>query len=112
MLQNAQKRAAEAEESRGKRAHYTGKSDRTIRRQKKVLRKLQAQGFHTLPDFFRQKAEEAMQKAKTEAILRLREEEEESSGSETTADNHDSKILSERGSSEGMLEPSYSIPVR
>lgn len=95
-------RAAEAEEYRGKRAHYTGKSDRVIRRQKKALRKLQAQGFHTLPDFFRQKAEEAMQKAKMGAILRLREEEEESSGSESTADKHDSKIL----------EPSYSISAK
>ena len=102
ILQNAQRRAAEAEEYRGKRAHYTGKSDRAIRRQKKALRKLQAQGFHTLPDFFRQKAEEAMQKAKTEAILRFREEEEESSGSESTADKHDSKIL----------EPSYSISAK
>lgn len=35
ILQNAQRRAAEAEEYRGKRAHYTGKSDRAIRRQKR-----------------------------------------------------------------------------
>ncbi|KAN0140112.1 hypothetical protein V8E53_002008 [Lactarius tabidus] len=113
ILQSAQKRAAEAEEeSRRNRAHYTGKSERTIRRQKKALRKLQSQGFHTLPDFFKQKAEKTMQKAKMEAILSLREEEEESSGTETEVDKYDFKIMSERGSSEGMLGPSCSIPPR
>lgn len=45
-----------------------------------------------------------------EAILRLREEEEESSGTETIADEHVSKIVSERGSSEGMLELNCSTP--
>jgi hypothetical protein len=45
-----------------------------------------------------------------EAILRLREEEEESSGTETETDKHDSEVVTERGSSEGMLDPSCSIP--
>ncbi len=112
ILQSAQKRAAEAEGSRRKRAHYTGKSDKTIRRQKKALRDLQAQGFHTLPDFFMQKAEEAKQKAKMEAMVaaataRLRyREEEESSGTETMADECHSKIVSEPDTTEGVLEPS------
>jgi hypothetical protein len=48
ILQSAQRRAAEAEDSESgrNRVHYTGKytgkSERTIRRQKKALRKLQA----------------------------------------------------------------------
>jgi len=115
ILQSAQIRAAEAEVSRKKRAqpsHYTGKSERTIRRRKKALMDLQAQGFHTLPDFFVQKAEEAVQKAKMEAILRLREEEEESSGTETTTDKCNSKIVSQPDTFKGMLEPSCSIPPR
>ncbi|KAH9041804.1 hypothetical protein EDB84DRAFT_933253 [Lactarius hengduanensis] len=113
ILQSAQRRAAEAEGSRRKRTHYTGQSERTIGRQKKALRDLQAQGFHTLPDFFRQKAEKAMQKAKIEAMvvaatarLRYREEEEESSGTETAADECYFKIVSEPGTAEGTLEPS------
>ncbi|KAH8999499.1 hypothetical protein EDB92DRAFT_970524 [Lactarius akahatsu] len=113
ILQSAQRRAAEAEGSRRKRTRYTGQSERTTRRQKKALRDLQAQGFHTLPDFFRQKAEKAMQKAKVEAMvaaatarLRYREEEEESSGTETTADECYFKIVSEPGTTEGTLEPS------
>ena len=93
-------------------SHYTGKSEATIRRQKKALRDLQAKGFHTLPDFFRQKAEKAIQKAKAEAILRLREGEEESSGTETVTERYDSKIVSEPNTSEGILEPSCSIPPR
>jgi hypothetical protein len=108
ILQTAQRRAAEAEGSRRQRArpsHYTGKSEKTVSRQKKALRKLQAQGFHTLPDFFRQKAEEAKQKANMEAILSLREEEEESSGTETVVDKCDSKIISDPDTSQGMLEP-------
>ena len=76
------------------------------------MRDLQARGFHTLPDFFRQKAEEAMQKAKVEAILRLREEEEESSGTETVTERYDSKIVSEQDTSEGILKPSCFIPPR
>ncbi|KAH9172180.1 hypothetical protein EDB89DRAFT_1967082 [Lactarius sanguifluus] len=113
ILQSAQRRAAEAEGSRRKRTHYTGQSERTIGRQKKALRDLQAQGFHTLPDFFRQKAEKAMQKAKIEAMaaaatarLRYREEEEESSGTETAADECCFKIVSEPGTTEGTLESS------
>ncbi|KAH9009697.1 hypothetical protein EDB85DRAFT_1890393 [Lactarius pseudohatsudake] len=48
---------------------YTGKSERTQRRQKKALRDLQAKGFQTLPDFFRKKAEETEAKTKLEAML-------------------------------------------
>ncbi|KAI9466625.1 hypothetical protein BJY52DRAFT_1233258 [Lactarius psammicola] len=115
ILQSAQRRAAEAEGSRGQRVPYTGKSERTIRRQKKALRALQAQGFHTLPDFFKQKAEEAKQKAKMEAMvaaatarLKYREEEEESSGTETVVDECHSKIVSGPDRTEGVtvLEPS------
>ena len=72
------------------------KSGRTVRRQKKALRDLQAQGFQTLPDFFRRKAEETQKKEKFEAMvatikaklkaLQAANEEEESSGSETEDD--------------------------
>ncbi|KAH9065131.1 hypothetical protein EDB83DRAFT_2675115 [Lactarius deliciosus] len=110
-LQSAQRRAAEAEGSRRKRARYTGQSEGTIGRQKRALRDLQAQGFHTLPDFFRHRAEKAMQKARIEAMvatatarLRYREEEEESSGTETAVDECSFKIVSEPGTTEGTLE--------
>jgi len=41
-----------------------------------------------------------------EVVLRLREEEEESSGTETMADNCDSKIVSEPDTSEGQVATS------
>ncbi|KAH9054157.1 hypothetical protein EDB87DRAFT_1580659 [Lactarius vividus] len=113
VLQSAQRRAAETEGSRRKRTHYTGQSERTMSRQKKALRDLQSHGFHTLPDFFRKKAEKAMQKAKMEAMvavatarLRYGEEEEESSGTESVADECYFKIVSKPGTTEGTLEPS------
>jgi hypothetical protein len=113
VLQSAQRNAADLAAEGGKCARTShGKSERTIRRQKKALRDLQAQGFQTLPDFFRMKAGEAKKKAKFEAMvaavkaqfkaLQGREEEEESSetGTETgteTADEHDSdfEVISE-----------------
>ena len=45
------------------------KSDRTLRRQRKDLRDLQAQGFQTLPEFFRRKAEKAKKQDKFEAMV-------------------------------------------
>jgi hypothetical protein len=88
-----------------------GMSERTKRRQKKALTDLQAQGFQTLPDFFRKKAEDADKKAKFEAMvasvkaklkaLQAAEEEEASSGTETeTKDEHDFEVISEPDTSQ------------
>jgi hypothetical protein len=87
-----------------------GKSERTIRRQKKALRDLQAQGFQTLPDFFRRKAEETKKKDDFEAMvaavkaklraLQAANEEEESSGSDTEAEEEeDPKVVLEQDTS-------------
>ncbi len=40
-------------------SHHNGKSDRTIRRHKKAKRDLEEQGFFSLPEFFKRKAESA-----------------------------------------------------
>ncbi|KAH9011879.1 hypothetical protein EDB85DRAFT_2224708 [Lactarius pseudohatsudake] len=83
---------------------YTGKSERTQRRQKKALRDLQAKGFQTLPDFFRKKAKETEAKTKLEAMVAAAKakikalqdaEEEESSEAETEIDKRNSKLVSE-----------------
>ncbi|KAH9173875.1 hypothetical protein EDB89DRAFT_2068384 [Lactarius sanguifluus] len=91
--------------------HYTGKSERTQRRQKKALKDLQAKGFQMLPDFFRKKAEETEAKTKFEAMvaaakakikaLQNREEEEESEAETETADKHNSKLVTEPDTSWG-----------
>ncbi|KAH9169700.1 hypothetical protein EDB89DRAFT_1908345 [Lactarius sanguifluus] len=109
-LQKAQRNMAEG----GKCAQvlrYTGKSERTQRRQKKALKDLQAKGFQTLPDFFRKKAEETEAKTKFEAMvaaaktkikaLQNREEEEDSEAETETADKHNSELMSEPDTSWG-----------
>jgi hypothetical protein len=53
----------------GKQVHMSGKSGRTLRRQKKTLRDLQAQGFQTLPNFFKRKAEERDEMDKFKAMV-------------------------------------------
>ncbi|KAH9005830.1 hypothetical protein EDB86DRAFT_3070875 [Lactarius hatsudake] len=110
VLQKAQRNMAEG----GKCAqvlHYTGKSERTQRRQKKALKDLQAKGFQTLPDFFRKKAEETEAKTKVEAMvatakakikaLQNREEEEDSEAETKTADKRNSELMSESDMSWG-----------
>jgi len=100
--------------------HHTGKSERTIRRQKKALRDLQAQGFQMLPDFFRKKNKE-VEKAKFEAFVATakhqlsasqgrEEEEEESSGIETKTAKHDSKVVSEPDMSRGSAPMNTAQP--
>ena len=83
--------------------HHAGNSERTIRRRKKALKDLQAKGFQTLPDFFRNKAEKEKKKAEFDAMVaRVKaqlsastafqgrdEDEEESSGAETEATESD-----------------------
>jgi hypothetical protein len=49
--------------------HYPGQSERTISRKKMAHRKLLTQGFTTLPEFFRQKAEKDKQKARLDALV-------------------------------------------
>jgi hypothetical protein len=81
----------------GKQVHMSGKSGRTLRRQKKTLRDLQAQGFQTLPNFFKRKAEERdeMDKfkamvARVKAKLRaLQGAEEEEAGTESEMGDED-----------------------
>ena len=77
---------------------------------KKARGDLQAQWFYTLPDYFKQKADEARQKAKIKAMLRLREKEEELSGIETMTDKYVSKIVSEPDTCKGIPGPNSSIP--
>ncbi|KAN0136972.1 hypothetical protein V8E53_005207 [Lactarius tabidus] len=98
-----------------KHAHLLkGKSERSMRRQKKALRDLQAQGFQTLPDFFRKKAEDTDKKAKFEAMvtsvkaklkaLQAAEEEEASSETETeTEDQQDVEAISEPDTSQDSV---------
>ncbi|KAH9035446.1 hypothetical protein EDB83DRAFT_2318747 [Lactarius deliciosus] len=81
VLQNAQRQAAAVEGPR-KCTHpsrHNGKSERTIRRRKKLKRDLEEQGFLLLPEFFKQKAKcaSAMQQGGVEAVQHLEEEEEE-----------------------------------
>lgn len=87
-LQNAQKRVATAEGPR-KCLHASrnqGKSDRTMRRNKKARRDLEAQGFLALPEFFKWKShgcpaarvgKHTSVKNDVELVITLEEEEEE-----------------------------------
>ncbi|KAH8985221.1 hypothetical protein EDB86DRAFT_2833165 [Lactarius hatsudake] len=71
VLQSAREQALAAENPR-KRAHvphYPGKSERTMSRERLAWRKLEAQGFTTLPDFFRQKAEKEQREARLAALV-------------------------------------------
>ena len=43
--------------------HHASNSKQTIRRRIKAMKDLQAKGFQTLPDFFRNKAKKAKTKA-------------------------------------------------
>lgn len=76
--------------------HHAGNFKQTIRRRIRALKDLQAKGFQTLPDFFKNKAKKAKTKAEFDAMVarvkaQLRafqgrdEDEEESSGAETEA---------------------------
>ncbi|KAH9024109.1 hypothetical protein EDB85DRAFT_1894489 [Lactarius pseudohatsudake] len=49
-------------------SHSDRNSERTIRRHKKTKRDLEAQGFFTLQEFFKQKAESARQEEPTETV--------------------------------------------
>ncbi|KAH8985198.1 hypothetical protein EDB83DRAFT_2326139 [Lactarius deliciosus] len=70
VLQSARERALAAENPR-KRTHtaHLGKSERTMSRERLAWRKLAAQGFSTLPDFFRQTAEKEQRKARLAALV-------------------------------------------
>ncbi|KAH9023139.1 hypothetical protein EDB85DRAFT_2151322 [Lactarius pseudohatsudake] len=70
VLRSAQEQALAAETHR-KRAHtpHPGKSERTMSRERLAWRKLAAQGFSTLPDFFRQKAEKEQREARLAAMV-------------------------------------------
>jgi hypothetical protein len=50
---------------------YSRKSDRTIRRHKKIKRDLEAQGFLSLPEFFKRKAEATRQQEGIRATQRF-----------------------------------------
>ncbi|KAH9026179.1 hypothetical protein EDB85DRAFT_2175733 [Lactarius pseudohatsudake] len=49
--------------------HFPGKSERTLSRERLAWRKLAAQGFTTLPDFFRQKVEKEDWQARLNALV-------------------------------------------
>ncbi|KAH9027895.1 hypothetical protein EDB85DRAFT_1892794 [Lactarius pseudohatsudake] len=70
VLRSAREQALAAETHR-KRAHtpHPGKSERTMSRERLAWRKLAAQGFSTLPDFFRQKAEKEQREARLAAMV-------------------------------------------
>jgi len=70
---------------------FTGKSARTLRRWEKAQKDLAAKGFHSIPEFFKWKAEQVAQKAKVNTIIatvkarheaRVNAEEEEGSSKE------------------------------
>ncbi|KAH9177945.1 hypothetical protein EDB89DRAFT_1902037 [Lactarius sanguifluus] len=61
--------AAENPRKRTHVPHYPGKSERTMSRERLAWRKLEAQGFTTLPNFFRQKAEKEQREAKLAALV-------------------------------------------
>ena len=60
---------------------YSTKSERTIRRHKKLKKDRESKGFFSLPDFFKQKAEQAREQESLKAVQCHEEEEEE--GEET-----------------------------
>ncbi|KAH9167528.1 hypothetical protein EDB89DRAFT_1909943 [Lactarius sanguifluus] len=68
--QNAPRQAPAPEESRKRvhASHHNGKSERTIRRHKKAKKDLEAQGFFSLQEFFKWKAESTRQEEPTEAV--------------------------------------------
>ncbi|KAH8992134.1 hypothetical protein EDB86DRAFT_2830565 [Lactarius hatsudake] len=68
--QNTPKQAPAPEESRKRvhASHHNGKSERTIRRHKKAKKDLEAQGFFSLQEFFKRKAESVRQEEPTEAV--------------------------------------------
>ena len=63
--QNTQRQSSAAERS-GKCVHCHGKSERTIRRHKKAKRDLEAQGFFSLPEFFKRKGLSTKHEVQTE----------------------------------------------
>jgi len=100
-------RQASAEGPR-KRVHASypnGKSDRTIRRHKKAKRDLEAQGFFSLPEFFKRRAESARQQ---EAIEVVHEECEERASCKEHEDNANevddgAKVIGSTCSAEGGM---------
>jgi hypothetical protein len=106
----ARKEARKPSRKQAHTLHHAGNSERTIRRRRKTLKDLQAKGFQTLPDFFRNKAEEKKKNAeydtmvaKVKAQLRAfqgRDEDEEDSEAET-------EVVGAQGTSESS-EPDVS----
>ncbi|KAH9077766.1 hypothetical protein EDB83DRAFT_2311455 [Lactarius deliciosus] len=89
VLRSAEEREVTTEQStkRPRTPHFPGKSERTLSREKLAWRKLAAQGFTTLPDFFRKRTEKEDRQARLDALvaaavtrhrsMQQREEEEE-----------------------------------
>jgi hypothetical protein len=122
----AQERAVPTEHSR-KHApvtHFPGQSERTMSRKKLAHKKLLAQGFTTLPEFFRQKAEKDKQQARLNALvaavarprqgprpntqrLYIQDEDEEDEIIEITAERRNSEIAS--GSHNHKRTPEASV---
>jgi hypothetical protein len=107
----------QAEPSR-KRAHPSGQSERTISRKKLALKKLEAQGFLTLQNFYGNVAEKKEQKARLDASVAAaaskfrsmqkkpdnQEEEESEHNIKTTCKLHNHKHTLEPEASKGMVQ--------
>jgi hypothetical protein len=65
----ARKEARKPSRKQAHTLHHAGNSERTIRRRRKTLKDLQAKGFQTLPDFFRNKAEEKKKNAEYDTMV-------------------------------------------
>ena len=119
--------AQEQQEISRKRAHVPDcprKSERTLSRERLAWTKLAAQGFTTLPDFFRQKAEKLAEKEKRDTrlgvlvaaataqpssgqkITYIHKEEGDTSGDKITDEESDPKITSTLHINELTLETS------
>jgi hypothetical protein len=105
-LQNSQKwhSAAKGPRKRMHASHHSRKSDRTIRRHKKAKRELEAQGFFSLAEFFRQKAESARQQGAVGAVRREGECNKHDKHKDK-ATEHESEDMASARSAEGDRNP-------
>ncbi|KAH9007837.1 hypothetical protein EDB84DRAFT_1447281 [Lactarius hengduanensis] len=89
--------APEGSKKRVHASHHNQRSERTIRRHKKARRDLEAQGFFSLPEFFKRKAESARQEepSGTEAIqteTRDLEDSEDKGITDKDSDMHEAEV--------------------
>ena len=116
---NVVEEPAEHSRKRPHAPHYSGKSERTLSRQRLNLRKLEAQGFMTLPNFFAKVAEKEKQKAKLDSLVAAaavkpgsvpynQQQKESELGDKTTAKDCNSKTTFALHNHKHIMEPSAS----